>query len=290
MKLIFLLPLLIDSAIYAQEPDSSSVLYQLREAERNFARASVMVGRNASFVESLADESVIFNGTWMTNGRQYWKERKVAPVVLKWEPEFMYISASRDFGISTGPWEAQEYRPNTSPVSTGYFLSVWKKEPGGVWKVILDAGSATPPAAGSGHTFSFPAGADKPLSPPVRMNVSSLENELSGREEQFLAEWKRNPSVATYSGFLVQSVRLQRNGRLPSVHADTVKAWLGKTDKKLSWKLAGSGAADSGDLGFTFGFLEIPGGSPGMKGHYVRIWRKQPEGTWKIILEMMSFD
>ena len=119
MKSIFLFPLLLASSVMAQEPDSSSALYSMRDAERNFARASVMYGRNAAFVENFADESVIFTDRWLTNGKQFSKERKPTPVVLKWEPEFMDISESRDFGISTGPWEAQEYRPNTAPLSNG---------------------------------------------------------------------------------------------------------------------------------------------------------------------------
>jgi hypothetical protein len=28
----------------------------------------------------------------------------------------------------------------------------------------------------------------------------------------------------------------------------------------------------------------------GLKGHYVRIWKKQPEGNWTITLEMMGID
>lgn len=39
------------------------------------------------------------------------------------------LSAERNFGISTGPWEAQEYRPNTKPLVTGYFITVWKNNP-----------------------------------------------------------------------------------------------------------------------------------------------------------------
>ena len=144
MKSILLFHLLLASSVMAQEPDSSSALFRMRDAERNFARASVMFGRNTAFAENFAEESVIFTDRWLTNGKQFSKDRKPTPIVLKWEPEFMDISDSRDFGISTGPWEAQEYRPNTVPVSTGYFLTVWKMQTDGVWKVILDAGSTYP--------------------------------------------------------------------------------------------------------------------------------------------------
>src|SRR5512133_243862 len=183
MKTTCVFLLLLASPLLAQEPDSSSAIFQMREAERDFARASVMYGRNAAFVENLAENSVVFTNKWITNGRQYSRDRKPNPVVLKWEPEFMDIADSRDFGVSTGPWEAQEYRPNTEPLSTGYFLTVWKKTSDGTWKVILDAGSSTPPKTNMSHSFSFPAGADKPVLHPSVLNADLLCKELYDREK-----------------------------------------------------------------------------------------------------------
>src|SRR5512133_1092027 len=183
MKPVILFPLLLATSLSAQEPDSTSSLFSMREAERNFAKASVMIGRNAAFAENFAEESVIFTDKWITDGKQFWQGRKPAAVVLKWEPEFIDIAGIRDFGIRTGPWEAQEYRPNTEPMSTGYFLTVWKKTSDGTWKVILDAGSSTPPKTNMPHSFSFPEGADKPVLNPSVLNVYLLCKELYDREK-----------------------------------------------------------------------------------------------------------
>ena len=38
---------------------------------------------------------------------------------------------------------------------------------------------------------------------------------------------------------------------------------------------AGAGAASSGDMGYTYGLLDIPGNHEATKGHYVRIWKKR---------------
>jgi ketosteroid isomerase-like protein len=43
-------------------------------------------------------------------------------------------------------------------------------------------------------------------------------------------------------------------------------------------------------MGFTYGLLHIHGNPDVTKGHYVRIWKKQPGDSWKIVLEMMSID
>jgi len=289
-RAILLFTLLLPLLVMAQEPDSSSALFNMREAERDFARASVMYGRNAAFVDNFADESVIFTDKWITNGKQFSKERKSTPVVLKWEPEFMDISDSRNFGISTGPWEVQEYRPNTAPLSTGYFLTVWKKQSNGVWKVILDAGSTTPVPGGKEHTFTFPAGADKAIANQRMMSIESLCKELSDREKQILIAWKNSPLPSTYTSFLDPNVRMQRNGHLPTTNVDTINVWIAQSDKTMTWKSVGAGAASSGDLGFTYGLLEFSGDPKRTKGHYVRIWRKRPGSDWHIVLEMMSLD
>jgi ketosteroid isomerase-like protein len=290
MKSILLFPLLLATAAMAQEPDSSSALFSMREAERNFARESVMIGRNASFAENFADESAIFTGKWITNGKQYSKERKSSPFVLKWEPEFMDISASRDFGISTGPWEVQEYRPYTPPLSTGYFLTVWKRQPDGVWKVILDGGSSTPALKNPQHMFIFPSGADKVVIKPAVFNVDILRKELFEREKQILIEWGKNPSPSTYVSFLMSGSRMQIDGHLPTTDTDTINVLISRFNKSMIWKTEGAGAATSGDMGFTYGIIEIPGKSPKTSGHYVRIWKKEPAANWKITLEMLNID
>lgn len=287
---MFLFPLLLTTSLMAQEPDSSSALFSMRAAEQNFAMASLMYGRNAAFADNFADESVLFTDKWISTGKQYSKERKASPVVLKWEPEYMDIADSRDFGFSTGPWEAQEYRPGTPPLSEGYFLTVWKKQTDGTWKVILDGGGTTPPKKDHKHSFSFPAGADKPvLNPPV-LNTGSLSKELADRENQFLMNWGKSPLYSTYTSYLAQHSRMQLSGHLPTTNTDTISSWINHFDKNLSWKISGSGAATSGDMGFTYGLLEKQGKGEIIKGHYVRIWKKQPGNGWKIVMEMLNFD
>jgi ketosteroid isomerase-like protein len=200
----------------------------------------------------------------------------------------MDISASRDFGISTGPWEVQEYRPNTPPLFNGYFLTVWKKQSNGAWKVILDGGSTTPPLKKVLHRFSFPSGADKSIRNPPVIKNESLQKELLDRENQFISEWGKNPEAATYISFLARESRLQLNGHLPATNADTIKVLISGLDKNMIWKPVGAGAASSGDLGFTYGLLEISCASGHTKGHYVRIWKKHDGEDWQIILEMIN--
>lgn len=282
---LFLLWLFCPLLISAQEPDSSSALFKMLEAERSFSKASAMNGRRDAFAEYLTESSVIFTDKWISNGKVYWSGRPPAPLILKWEPEYMEIADSRDFGISTGPWEAQEYRPNTKPVGTGYFLSVWQVQEDGTWKAVLDAGiSAPPPPESKKHSFTFPPGDDKPLANDPKVHDSA--NDLMNEETKLLEDWKNDPSFSTWSAFFANDIRMMRNGHLPSQNSDTLKQWFTVTDKSLTWEVKGCGVARSEDLAYTFGTVE----SQGKRGHFVRIWRKSTGSGWKIAIDMININ
>lgn len=290
MKSTILLSLLLSTSVLAQQPDSSSALFQMKDAELNFARHSVTYGRKAAFSEFLADESVIFTDNWIMHGKQYWLDRKASALVLKWEPEFMDIATSGDFGVSTGPWEAQEFRPYTLPVSTGYYLSVWKKQPGGKWKVILDAGTTTPPEKKYKHGFSFPEGADniKVSSSSVPIDNSITFSELASSEQQLNNAWQAKPESATYLRFISPSARLLVSGHLPATDPVSIKLRISELDKSIAWIPDGYGASDSGDMGYVFGITKTGTINKKISGNYVRIWKRRPDNSWAIIIEVMS--
>ena len=290
LKFTSLILIIFPLAMAGQEPDSTSALFGMREAELNFSRESAANGRKAAFINNLAERSVIFTDRWITNGLQFLKEVKAGPSVLKWEPEYMDIALSGDFGISTGPWEVQEYRPNTAPLATGYYLTVWEKDVKGTWKAILDAGSTTPPVSGTPHLFSFPDGADRKAEPYYGDKSSAAVAEISDRENGFLARWKEHPVPLTYMTFLSPGARMQLDGHLPATSVDTIMTWIADSGKLSAWRTTGSGAARSGDLGYTYGYFESAGAQPEITGHYVRIWKRQPDKSWLIILEMRNFE
>jgi ketosteroid isomerase-like protein len=286
LKAALVLSMILSVSVPAQEPDPGSALSQMVEAERGFAKASVMHGRNAAFVENLTEDCIIFSGRWLGNGRQFFREQQEGPIVLKWEPQFVDISESRDFGVSTGPWEVQEYRPNTTPTMRGCFLTVWKKQADGNWKVILDDGAVMATSEAKEHPFAFPAGADKPVANPKHIDAEAGRKELMDVEKEFLSAWKKSSLSATYASFLAPKARLLRTDDVPVVSPEGVNILLSEIDKTLSWTASGSGAASSGDLGYTYGLFREQGTS----GHYVRVWKKQPDGHWKIIIELLNSD
>ncbi len=67
--------------------------------------------------------------------------------------------------------------------------------------------------------------------------------------------------------------------------------FLDQKDNRLDWTPVGADISASGDLGYTYGNYEFhskdKNGKPIVAhGKYTSIWKKQKDGSWKVVLDM----
>ena len=67
--------------------------------------------------------------------------------------------------------------------------------------------------------------------------------------------------------------------------------FLDQKDNHLTWTPVHADMAASGDLGYTFGTYEFRSkgkdGKPTVElGKYASIWKKQKDGSWKVVMDM----
>ncbi len=116
---------------------------QVRATESAFAQT--MADRDhAAFVSFVAEEAV-FTGRDVLRGREAvaegWKRHFETPEPLfAWAPERVVVIASGGLALSSGPVLSEGQR-------VGTFTSVWRREPDGSWKIVLDSGC--PPCSGN---------------------------------------------------------------------------------------------------------------------------------------------
>jgi ketosteroid isomerase-like protein len=68
---------------------------------------------------------------------------------LTWTPTDAMMGPSGDMGYTWGHFEGRSKDANGNPVVTGgRYITVWRKQPDGTWKVVLDAGADDVPEAG----------------------------------------------------------------------------------------------------------------------------------------------
>ena len=96
----------------------------------------------AAFASFLSEETVFMTNGQATRGAkkvvERWKPYFVGPQApFSWEPEFVEVLDSGNLALSTGP----VYDPTGKRIGT--FNSVWRREAGGAWKIVLDNGCPT---------------------------------------------------------------------------------------------------------------------------------------------------
>jgi ketosteroid isomerase-like protein len=134
------------------QPTLSQGVIQLMELEGRFAQA-VIAGGGKAFSTWFADDAVTLNngqpaviGRANIAAKANWDPKEYQ---LTWVPEGAQMGPSNDMGFTWGHYEGHSKDKNGQPVIiSGRYITVWKKMPGGEWKVALDASANEPPAAG----------------------------------------------------------------------------------------------------------------------------------------------
>ena len=124
----------------------------LFDLEAKFAKATAEGGGKA-FATWFAEDGVSMgNGEAPVRGRDaIAKQATWSPkdYQLLWTPTDGVMSPNGDMGYTWGHYEGHSHDADgNSKVTTGRYLTIWRKEPDGSWKVLLDASQDEPAEAG----------------------------------------------------------------------------------------------------------------------------------------------
>jgi hypothetical protein len=265
-----------------------------------FAHAGEARGTKDAFLAFLADDGVLFQ-PGPVNGKTFWKGRPQRPGVLRWRPALAAVSRAGDLGFTTGPWlfdaagqpgESASAAPGVgapgaaaAPPPHGWFATIWIRQPDGSFRFAVDGGiSSGGPAPDLGRVDANPAYAASVADPAKddAVRVMSLE----AMEARFLAVAGGRGIAAAYSEFLDDDARALREemGLITGRKAILKAVAAGRA--LSSWKVDGSGAAASNDLGYTYGAWETTGEKPEL-GWFLRAWRRTPGEGWKLVLDLL---
>jgi len=268
-----------------KKKDQNAELLALVEAERAFAKMSVSKGMREAFLSFLSDEAVVFRPT-AVNGKQWYQQRPPSPGRLSWEPIFADIAGAGDMGYTTGPWEFRKDSTDAEAVAFGHYVSVWKKQADGSWRVVIDVGNVHErPTAAS--TVTFPMVKTGPIKPGF--NIEAERAALLAADRSFAESSSAKGFVEAFMESANEDVRFYRMNAFPVVGKSAVRATLAEWTGELIWQPAAGDVAQSGDLGYTYGVAEYHGsGKPAESSSYLRIWKKPPDGQWLVVLDITN--
>ncbi|HTY10117.1 MAG TPA: nuclear transport factor 2 family protein [Bacteroidota bacterium] len=259
--------------------ESDPIANQLAQVEREFSHAAGERGIKAAFLSFFDDDCVAFYPQ-PANAKKSLIDEPESGAALSWFPVVVEVSASGDFGFTTGP---SEYRPGGKTDTTvyyGHFVSVWKKNPEGQWKVVLDVGSGYPKEDKRDEEFTARRNSAREKkkhdsSGSDRSGMMTADSLLS-----LLATANGNADAARE--FYADDVRVYRKGFFPSQSKNRAEGLV--HDEKFSrFACYGGRISAAGDLGCTYG---IAVGGDSDTSSYIRVWRN--EGEWKVVVDVLK--
>ena len=257
-------------------PDLASLV----EAERAFASASVAKGMRAAFLQYLADDSIVFRPE-PVSGKKWYRARPASPAILVWEPAFADVSTSNDLGYTTGPWAFRS--DSTAEASAfGHYVSVWRRGTDREWKVAIDVGIS--------HARVARPKSLATASSEKSTNVVTQQEALAAiqQEERDFVEAAARGIEDAFDTFGSEDVRVYRDGDLPVMGKDKVRVLLAKVPGTTRMQTTAAVASRDGDLGFTYGRCDVTYNDQVSTSYYLRIWKRMPDETWKVVLDLDS--
>jgi ketosteroid isomerase-like protein len=278
-KFLSVLALLALAGAHAQAVDLEKALGSLIASEKAYAKLAGEKGFREASISVFADDAVIFAPT-AVNGKKFWREAKENPT-LRWRPTFASISQSGELGYTTGPWESSKASDVNKPDAFGHFVTIWRKNKDGVWKVALDVGLNHPQPQGAGTEIStYVPGSPIPHS-------ESANTDLEKAQRSFTESLKEDEADAIVDN-ASDDIRVYRNGQLPAVGKKAVEKMLAEDDAKTTRAPSGTGIANPVDLVYEYGEYTKNRDKINEHGIYLCIWRLESNGAWKVALDLQK--
>jgi ketosteroid isomerase-like protein len=272
-RMIRVLTILLAALVAVRGANPAEAIRSMVETERKFYQIGQEKGNRAAFMEFLADDAIVFR-PGPVNGKETWSKRAETGLDLVWEPTFAAIARSADFGYDSGPSKWRANKNEEKFAGFGNFVSIWKKQKDGAWKVALDCGIEN---GGSN--------ANPPLQLVVPKDAAKgAPRSFKDTQIAFMATARLDFTKA-FRQFGSDEVRLYRNGSLPAIGKTDGLKLLGAEQAGLAMEVIKTEVSTSADLAYMYGSYSDTRTQPAAAGHFLQVWQTDASGAWKLVLD-----
>jgi ketosteroid isomerase-like protein len=250
-------------------------------AERAFSRMAVDSTTQQAFDRYMAPDSWLFRPRAVRSTD--FRRRTPLPrdLILTWEPEYADVSRAGDLGYTTGTW-ASGSRSSRADEMFGQYLTIWKKQSNGRWLAVFNGNVRTLPR--DPGKLRSPAAASAYVGKP---NAAADKNTLLNADNNFSNIARQRGYAEALRPLAFIDVRTLRH-TFHAVGIDSILA-THRGARVSMWMPMEAFVSVSGDLGYTRGsyVISVPGGG-NEAGDYLRVWRREKNGMWRVALDLLS--
>lgn len=143
LLILLLFPFLVSCSNKKASEKLEDLRVEMMDADRAFSKQCENKGLKNAFLEFIDTTGVLLrpNNFPLTGGNaiDYICRNDDSSIVMTWEPKSAAIAASGDMGYTYGLYAVRHKLQDT--ITYGTYVSIWKKQPDGKWKFILDTGN-----------------------------------------------------------------------------------------------------------------------------------------------------
>ncbi|MYA68396.1 MAG: hypothetical protein F4Y22_14290 [Gammaproteobacteria bacterium] len=271
---------------------------ELEAADQTYADRSLEIGRHQAFLEFLGQGSVVFRDG-PVNALELYSSESFSGAEISWEAHYIDVSRAGDLGLSAGPLVIINPSDDPDQDLYGHLISIWRKQ-GIRWELMADLAVLIP-----GY-----------LSMDVQPNFEDTRPVLEETAPPFAALSDPNPMETLVEADLtfgrsinfrggrrallrwgMENSRVYLPGMAPAVGAEDASTVYGAfLDTQLEATIpialnhVGGFLAASQELGYSYGTMQEEGATEeaGFRANYLRFWRLNTTGEWRIAVEVLS--
>ncbi len=163
----------------------------------------------------------------------------------------------------------------------GHFVTIWRKDANGIWKVALDVGvnHSQPEKAESEIRTYVPKS--------LLLHSESARADLEKMQRSFAESLKENEAEAVINN-ASDDIRVYRRGQIPALGKTAAKTMLVGQDTKTTRTPVGAGASNPIDLAYEYGEYASELDKTTQRGTYLSVWRLESDGAWKLALDLQK--
>jgi ketosteroid isomerase-like protein len=248
---------------------------QIDDAERAFAQAVAQSGIVQGFRQFASPDAVMFLPD-PTPAQPALAEARW-PGDLLWRAQYVGVAQSGDLAFSAGP---SLLRGGGGRPSGGFYLTVWRRQPNGGWKFVLDHAADMPPTLWDLAPKPLTAiNTEPPAGAPSNEGMREADGSLNAALPKGGAE--------AFAQRLDDQIILMRTLRPVAQGKHRALALVADCPPILEATTLGGSRSMDGSLGYTYGRARWSGPMGPVAGYYVRVWRATPQG-WRLLADQLT--
>ncbi len=271
----------ISLSVLALAQTDPSPIQRMVATERAFAATAAEIGVRDSFLTFFADDAVSLEAD--AKGAAVVARAKDGFVAmppthlplatkLMWAPFTGQVSSDGTLGWLTGGYVNFDIVAN-APTTQGAYFSVWKKQADGTWRVWLDYGISLRQLWTDAAPFR--------AAPEPDAGAAGAPSDSLAQAEAAVAN-----GGGGWLDRLSSNLRLHREGQLPMTDHDAVVSWAASEWRSVHFQPLKTEVAASDDLGVTLGGYDAMTIGGGIEhGTWVRVWKRDTTGRWRVVFE-----